>query len=103
MACAGRWFYRPTIESTEQRAFLKTLANMAGAGPFQSNEIERLATGEIGARARGYANKIMGDTNLCLVLVNGDDLLAIEKNPAVIVDVFNREAVHAMRLKTLEL
>ena len=45
----------------------------------------------------------MGDTNLCLILVNGDDLLAIEKNPAAIVDVFSREAVHAMRLKTLEL
>jgi hypothetical protein len=35
--------------------------------------------------------------------VNGDDLLAIEKNPAAIIDVFSREAVHAMRLKTLEL
>ena len=61
------------------------------------------STGEIGASARSFANKVMGDTNLCLILVNGDDLLAIEKNPAAIVDVFSREAVHAMRLKTLEL
>ena len=50
MACAGRWFYRPTIKSTEQRVFLKTLANMAGAGPFQSNEIEKLATATYGIR-----------------------------------------------------
>jgi len=69
---------------------------------LKSNVIVVVSTGEIGASARGYANKVMGDTNLCLVLVNGDDLLAIEKNPAVIVDVFNREAVHAMRLKPLE-
>jgi hypothetical protein len=70
---------------------------------LKSNVIVVVSTGEIGASARGYTNKVMGDTNLCLVLVNGDDLLAIEKNPAAIVDVFRREAVHAMRLKTLEL
>jgi site-specific DNA-methyltransferase (cytosine-N4-specific) len=70
---------------------------------LKSNVIVVVSTGEIGASARGYANKVMGDTNLCLVLVDGDDLLAIEKNPAAIVDVFTREAVHAMRLKTLEL
>ena len=28
----------------EQRAYLKTLANMGGAGPHLSNDIERLAT-----------------------------------------------------------
>ena len=70
---------------------------------LKSNVIVVVCTGEIGASARGYSNKVMGDTNLCLVLLNGDDLLAIEKNPAAIVDVFRREAVHAMRLKTLEL
>lgn len=70
---------------------------------LKSNVIVVVSTGKIGASARGYANKVMGDTNLCLVLVNGDDLLAIEKNPAAIVDVFCREAVHATRLKTLEL
>lgn len=69
---------------------------------LKSNVIVVVSTGEIGASARGFANKVMGDTNLCLVLVNGDDLLAIEKNPPTIVDVFNREAAQAMRLKTLE-
>ena len=70
---------------------------------LKSNVVVLASTGEIGASARGFANKVMGDTNLCLVLVNGDDLLAIERNPATIVDVFSREAVHAMRLKKLEL
>jgi hypothetical protein len=45
----------------------------------------------------------MDDTTLYLVFVNGDDLLAIEKNPAAFVDVFHRGSVHAMRLKPLEL
>jgi site-specific DNA-methyltransferase (cytosine-N4-specific) len=70
---------------------------------LKSNVIVVVSTGEIGASARGYANRVMGDTNLCLVLVNGDDLLAIEKNPAAIVDVFGREAVHAMQHKALDL
>jgi site-specific DNA-methyltransferase (cytosine-N4-specific) len=70
---------------------------------LKSNVVVVVSTGEVGASARGYANKIMSDTNLCLVLVNGDDLFAIEKNPATIVDVFKREAVHAMQLKLLEL
>jgi site-specific DNA-methyltransferase (cytosine-N4-specific) len=70
---------------------------------LKSSVIVVISTGEIGASARGYSNKVMGDTNLCLVLLNGDDLLAIEKNPAAIVDVFSREAIQAMRLKILEL
>ena len=70
---------------------------------LKSNVIVVISTGEISASARGYANKVMGDTNLCLVLLNGHDLSAIEKNPAAIVDIFNREAVHAMRLKPLGL
>jgi site-specific DNA-methyltransferase (cytosine-N4-specific) len=70
---------------------------------LKSNVIVVVSTGEIGASARGFANKVMSDTNLCLILVNGDDLLVIEKNPAEIVGVFSREAFHAMRLKTLEL
>ena len=70
---------------------------------LKSNVIVVVSTGEIGASARGYANKVMGDTNLCMVLVNGDDLKAIEANPSAIVDVFNREAAHAMRLKNIDL
>jgi hypothetical protein len=43
------------------------------------------------------------DSNLCLVLLNGKDIAAIEKNASTIVDVFNREAAHAMKLKALDL
>ena len=70
---------------------------------LKSNVIVIAGTGEIGPAARKYANKVMTDSNLCLVLLDGSDISAIEKNPSAIVDVFNREAAHAMQLKALEL
>jgi hypothetical protein len=69
---------------------------------LKSNVIVMASTGAIGAAARTYANKVMGDSNLCIVMMDRADIDAIEKNPAAIVDVFNREAKHAMKLKTLE-
>lgn len=70
---------------------------------LKSNVIVIVGTGKIGPVARKYANKVMTDSNLCLVLLNGKDIAAIEKNPSAIVDVFNREAAHAVRLEALEL
>lgn len=70
---------------------------------LKSNVIVMASTGEIGTAARGYANKVMGDSNLCIVMMDRTDIDAIEKNPSVIIDVFNREARHAMKLKALEL
>ena len=70
---------------------------------LKSNVIVIAGTGKIGPAARKYANKVMTDSNLCLVLLDGGDIAAIEKNPSAIVDVFNREAAHAMKLKALEL
>jgi len=40
---------------------------------------------------------------LWLVLLNGKDITAIEKNPSAIVDAFNRVTAHAMKLKALDL
>ena len=60
-------------------------------------------SGEIGPATRTYANKVMTDSNLCPILLDGSDISAIEKNPSTIVDVFNREAADAMKLKALEL
>ncbi|MEI6390344.1 MAG: restriction endonuclease [Verrucomicrobiota bacterium] len=70
---------------------------------LKSNVIVMVGTGEIGPAARKYANKVMTDSNLCMVLLNGKDITAIEQNPSAIVDVFNRDAAHAMRLKALDL
>ncbi len=61
-----------------------------------------VSTGEIGNEARRYANKIMTDSNLCVVMIDRGDLALIEARPAAIVDVFGREARHAMDLKNLK-
>ena len=70
---------------------------------LKSNVIVMVSTGEIGNEARKYANKVMNDSNLCVVMVDHADVKAIEGNPAAIVDVFNREARHAMQIKKLNL
>ena len=70
---------------------------------LKSNAVIMVSTGEIGNEARRYANKIMADTSLCIVMVDGNDLDRIETRPAAIIEVFNRESRHAMDLKRLEL
>jgi site-specific DNA-methyltransferase (cytosine-N4-specific) len=70
---------------------------------LKSNVIVVVSTGEIGKEARRYSNKVMQDSNLCIVMVDKTDILTIEKNPSAIVDVFNREAVHTMKLKALDI
>ena len=51
----------------------------------------------------GYANKVMQDSNLCIVMIDGGDLQRMEQEPSSIVDVMNREANQAMKLKALNL
>ncbi len=86
------------------RVSLDDVAKEVGLTHFlKSNAIVMVSTGEIGGEARRYANKIMADSNLCIVMVDGNDLALIEARPAAIVDVFTREARHAMDLKKLEL
>lgn len=86
------------------RVSLDDVAKEVGLTHFlKSNAIVMVSTGEIGPAARRYANKIMADSNLCIVMVDGSDLARIEERPASIVDVFTREARHAMDLKKLEL
>ena len=69
---------------------------------LHSNVVVMVSTGRIGGEARRYANKIMAESNLCIVMIDGDDLDRIEARPAQVVDVFNRESGHAMALKKLE-
>lgn len=69
---------------------------------LKSNVIVMISTGEIGAAAREYANKIMSDSNLAIVMVDRFDIENIENNPVNIIQVLNREAKNAMKLKKLE-
>ena len=86
------------------RVSLDDVAKEVGLTHFlKSNAIVMVSTGDIGGEARRYANKIMADSNLCIVMVDGSDLAVIEARPTTIVDVFTREARHAMDRKKLDL
>lgn len=86
------------------RVSLDDLAKEIGlVNLLKSNVIVMVSTGDIGAEARRYANKVMAETNLCIVMIDRIDLNEIRSNPTNVVDAFNREARHAMALKQLDL
>jgi Restriction endonuclease len=86
------------------RVSLDDIAKEVGLTAFiKSNVIIIVTTGTVGGEARRYANKIMRDSNLAIVMLDGADLQRITSNAAQIVDVFNREAQTAMKLKRLDL
>jgi site-specific DNA-methyltransferase (cytosine-N4-specific) len=86
------------------RVSLDDVAKEVGLTHFlKSTVIVMVSTGDIGGDARRYANKIMQDSNLCVVMIDRPDLEAIKENPANIVDAFKREAHNAMTLKQLDL
>jgi site-specific DNA-methyltransferase (cytosine-N4-specific) len=70
---------------------------------LKSNVIVMVSTGEIGASARDYANKVMADSNIAIVMLDRTDIENIVENPPLIVHALNREAKHAMQLKKLEI
>lgn len=67
---------------------------------LKSNVIVMVSTGDIGSEARRYANVVMRQSNLAIVMLERPDLARIVEQPASIIDVFLREAQHAMRLKS---
>lgn len=96
----SRW--QVQCKNTE-RVSLDDVAKEVGLTHFlKSNVVVVVSTGEVGPEARRYSNKIMADSNLCIVMINGQDLKQIRDSPATIVDVFNREARHAMKIKAIE-
>jgi site-specific DNA-methyltransferase (cytosine-N4-specific) len=86
------------------RVALDDVAKEVGLTHFlKSNVIVIVSTGDIGDDARRYANKVMRDSNLCIVMVDRPDIEAVKTNPASIVDAFMREANNAMALKQIDL
>jgi hypothetical protein len=83
---------------------LDDVAKEVGLTHFlKSNVIVIVSTGEVGTEARRYANKIMRDSNLSIVMIDRGDIETIIESPVKILEVLNREAKHAMKLKALEL
>lgn len=97
-------FFRWQIQcKNTDRVSLDDVAKEVGLTHFlKSNVIVIVTTGEVSSEARRYANKIMADSNLAIVMLNGRDLGAISERPAEIVRTFEREARHAMNLKKLD-
>lgn len=86
------------------RVALDDVAKEVGLTHFlKSTVIVMVTTGNIGAEARRYANKIMSDSNLAIVMIDRVDLEGIMANAAYLVDAFRREAEHAMALKRIDL
>lgn len=83
---------------------LDDIAKEVGLTHFlKSNAIVIVSTGKIGEEARRYANKVMQDSNLCMIMIDRKDINTIIENSTKIVDILNREARHAMILKKLEI
>jgi site-specific DNA-methyltransferase (cytosine-N4-specific) len=75
------------------RVSLDDVAKEVGLTRFiESNIIVIVTTGTIGGEARRYANMIMRDSNLGVIMLDGADLDRISASPSQIVDVLNREA-----------
>ena len=86
------------------RVSLDDVAKEVGLTHFlKSSAIVIVTTGQVGGEARRYANKIMADSNLAIVMIDRADLEAVTANAAYIADAFRREAEHAMALKRIDL
>lgn len=69
---------------------------------LRSNAIIMVSTGSIGNSARHYANMVMSNSNLAIVMLDRSDIKKIADRPDSIIDAFEREAQHAMMLKELK-
>lgn len=66
-----------------------------------TNAIVIMTTGRISESARKYANDVMRTMNICIIMIDGDDLDEIVASPTNIIDVFNRESLNAKHIKVL--
>lgn len=90
--------------NSASRVELDELAKRVGLVQLlKSNNLVIISNGDIGADARAYANKVMMDSSLCVVMIDSSDLDLIEESAPAIVDVLNREARHTKALKSLSL
>ena len=95
----SRWQVR--CKNTSQVSLDDVAKEVGLTDVLHSNVVVMVSTGTIGGEARRYANKIMTKSNLCVIMIDGNDLDRIEARHASVVDVFNRESRHAMDLKKL--
>jgi site-specific DNA-methyltransferase (cytosine-N4-specific) len=84
------------------RVALDDLAKEVGLTVLlKTNVVAIVSTGEIGSEARRYANQIMRDTHLAVVLLDRADLERLCEAPSAIVELLQRESTHAAQIKKL--
>lgn len=70
---------------------------------LKSNVVMVVSTGAVGPDARRFAQHVMRNTNLHVILLDAGDLKRVSVNPTCLVDLLNREAERAMEIKKLNL
>lgn len=68
---------------------------------LKTNCIVMMTTGHLSADAIKYANTIMEETNLCILILEGKDIDVIINNPTSIVSILNKQALKAKKVKIL--
>lgn len=66
---------------------------------LKTNVIVILTTGKVVEPAKGYASRIMEEMNLCIIFIEKDDVAEILDCPANIIEILDREAQNAKRIK----
>ncbi|WP_295423158.1 restriction endonuclease [uncultured Subdoligranulum sp.] len=68
---------------------------------LKSNAIVMMTTGHLTSEAKKYARRIMEDMNLCILMLEKEDVDCIISNPTSIVDIFNQQSEEAKKIKIL--
>ena len=68
---------------------------------LKSTVIVMMTTGHLTSEAKKYARRIMEDMNLCILMLEKEDIDCIISNPPSIVDIFNRQSEEVKRIKIL--
>ena len=68
---------------------------------LKTNCIVMMTTGHLSSDAIKYANTIMQETNLCILILEGNDIKKIVDNPTDIVNILNKQSLKAKKFKML--
>ena len=61
-----------------------------------------MTTGHLTSEAKKYARRIMEDMNLCILMLEKEDIDCIIFNPPSIVEIFNRQSEEVKKIKILQ-
>ena len=82
---------------------LDPVAKEVGLTHFlKSNVVVVVTTGRFSSEARKYSDAVMKDSNLAIVLIDGDDIRKVSESPEKIIDIFNKSASRTMEIKKIE-